>query len=97
MKVFVGNIAPDVTEKELWETFTKFGDVEEVKIVFDKLTKESRHFGYVRMNDPECALSAIKKLNGKKYKGKKLQVNRARTQFRPRKGNNRRNGPPKYK
>jgi RNA recognition motif-containing protein len=97
MKLFVGNIAPEVTEKELRETFTQFGDVEQLKIVFDKFTQESRNFGYVKMADPEAGISAIKKLNGKKYKGQKLQVNQARTHVRGRKGNNRRNGLPKYK
>jgi RNA recognition motif-containing protein len=96
MKLFIGNIALDVTEEELKQLFNKFGDVEQAKIVFDKFTHQSRNFGYVKMAEPESAISAIKKLNGKKYKGHKLQVNQARTHIRGRKGNNRRNGPPRY-
>jgi RNA recognition motif-containing protein len=97
MKLFIGNIDPKTTEEELRKTFSQYGDVQEVKIVFDKLTRESRHFGFVKMGDPESALSAIKKLNGKYFKEKKLQVNQARSQVRARKGINRRNGPPKYR
>jgi RNA recognition motif-containing protein len=97
MKLFVGNIGEDVTEDELKQTFAQFGKVQEAKIVFDKYTRESRNFAFVKMADPASALSAIKKLNGKKYKGKRLQVNEARTRVRACKGENRRNGPPKYK
>lgn len=96
MKIFVGNIAPELTEDELKQLFSQFGDVRILKIIFDKYTNESRRFGFVTMADAECAISAIKKLNGKKYKGKKLQVNQARTQVKARKRSNRRNGLPNY-
>jgi len=97
MKLFVGNIAVEVTEDELKETFAQYGDVQEAKIVFDKYTQESRNFAFIKMANPASALSAIKELNGIEYKGKKLQVNEARTRVRACKGGNRRNGLPKYK
>jgi RNA recognition motif-containing protein len=96
MKLFVGNITTKVTEEDLKNIFAHYGDVIEVRIVVDKYTRESRGFGYVTMGDPESGISAIKKLNGKKYKGRKLQVNQARTQVIGRKGENRRNGLPRY-
>ena len=96
MKLFIGNIAPEVREDELKQLFIPFGDVQEIKIIFDKYTKESRRFGFAIMADVEGALSAIKKLDGKKYKGHKLQVNQARTRVKARKGSNRRTGLPSY-
>ena len=80
MKIFVGSFSPEISEDDLRMLFSIFGDVESVSIIFDKFTKESRCFGFVFMPNLKQAISAILHLNGKEIKGKKIQVNEARTQ-----------------
>lgn len=96
MKIFVGNIGPDVKEKELKELFSEYGEVESAEIVYDKLTGESRKFGFVRMPDKTAANNAINSLNGKDFKGNDLRVNEARRSIQGRNDGNRRSGPPKF-
>ena len=74
MNIYVGNLAPDLTEDELRETFEAFGEVASVKIVRDSATGESRKFGFVEMAAEEEAKAAIAELNGKEIKESALQV-----------------------
>lgn len=97
MKIFIGNISPDVKEEELEKLFSEFGDIESVEIVFDKLTGESRKFGFVKMPNEAEANKAIKSLNGKSFQGKDIIVNQARRSIQGREDGNRRSGPPKFK
>ncbi len=97
MKIFVGNISPDVKDEELEKLFSEYGEVESAEIVFDKLTGESRKFGFVRMPNETEANAAINSLNGKDLKGKDLLVNQARRSIQGRNDGNRRSGPPKFK
>lgn len=97
MKIFVGNISPDVKEEELEKMFSEFGEVESAEIVFDKFTGESRKFGFIKMPNESEATKAIDNINGKNLKGKKLRVNKARRSIQGREDGNRRSGPPKFK
>lgn len=97
MKIFVGNISPDVLEEDLVKLFSEFGEVESAEIVFDKLTGESRQFGFIKMPNESDASKAISSLNGKTLKGKTLRVNEARRSIQGRDDGNRRSGPPKFK
>jgi RNA recognition motif-containing protein len=78
MNIYVGNLLQDVTEEDLRQAFEAFGQVESVKIIKDKLTGESRGFGFVEMPVKAEAQSAIDGLNGKDLKGQTLNVNEAR-------------------
>ncbi len=78
MNIFVGNLASDVTEEELNNLFSEFGQVKEVKIIRDLFSQQSKGFGFVEMPGLAEAQKAIKELNTKEVKGKKLTVNEAR-------------------
>jgi RNA recognition motif-containing protein len=97
MKIFIGNISPGVNDKDLEKLFSEFGEVESAEIVFDKLTGESRNFGFIKMPNESEATKAIENLNGKKLKGKELRVNQARKSIQGREDGNRRSGPPNFK
>lgn len=83
-KLFVGNLDFNVKDIELEELFKIAGKVITAEIVrfFDK---KSKGFGFVEMTTPEEAKTAIEKLNGTEFKGRKLIVNEAR---QPKKINN---------
>ena len=96
MKIFVGNIGPDLTNEKLKKIFLKYGEVESAEIVFDKLTGESRKFGFIRMPVAAEAEAAIEDLDGKAFDGYNLRVNKARRSIQGRDEGNRRSGPPKF-
>ncbi|MBL0105041.1 MAG: RNA-binding protein [Bacteroidetes bacterium] len=74
MKLFVKNIEGSVNEVLLESIFRQFGEVEDTKIVYDKITWESRGFGFVTFKKKEDAQKAIEGLNGKELVGKALSV-----------------------
>lgn len=78
MNIYVGNLPYDITEDELRNTFATFGAVTEVHIINDKLSGQSKGFGFVEIPDNAAASQAIKTLDGSDLKGRKIKVNEAR-------------------
>jgi RNA recognition motif-containing protein len=83
MNIYVGNLDFKVSENELTELFSEFGQVESSRIITDKYSGRSKGFGFVIMEDDNEAKEAIEALNGKDLKSRPLTVNEAR----PRKEN----------
>lgn len=77
-KLYVGNLAFSVTDKDLREMFAPYGAVESATLVTDRDTGRSRGFGFVEMTNDSEATSAIAALNGKDSGGRALTVNEAR-------------------
>jgi RNA recognition motif-containing protein len=78
MKIYVGNLSYDVTEEELRQEFTAFGEVETVSIIMDKYSGRPKGFGFVEMPSVSEGQAAIDGLNGKTLKERTLNVNAAR-------------------
>lgn len=97
MRIFVGNIPNEIQEEDIRDIFAAFGEIDSVQIVYDKLTGESRRFGYVQMPNEDEALDAVYALKDKELKGRKLTINPARRIIKRRDNDNRRSGPPKFK
>ena len=74
MKLFIKNIDATVNEVLLESIFKQYGDVKDTQIIYDKITWESRGFGFVEFEKKEDAVKAIEGLNGKELVGKKLSV-----------------------
>lgn len=77
MNIYVGNLAPDVSEEDIKKEFQSYGQVSSVAIIKDKFTGESRGFGFVEMPSNEEGNAAIAGLNSKDLKGRALKVNEA--------------------
>lgn len=77
MKLFVKNISGEVNEALLESVFRQYGDVLSTKIVYDRITWESKGFGFVEFSRKEDAVKAIEALNGKELVGKVLIVTEA--------------------
>lgn len=78
MNIYVGNLSYGVTEVELREMFSKFGEVTSVNLISDKYSGQSKGFGFVEMAVQSEAEAAIKALDGNSVKGRNLRVNEAR-------------------
>lgn len=74
MKLFVKNIEASVNEALLEAIFQQFGEIVSTKIVYDKITWESRGFGFVEFGQSQDALRAMEELQGKELVGKKLVI-----------------------
>lgn len=78
INIYVGNLSYRMSEAELREAFSEFGEVSRAKIVKDKETNRSKGFGFVEMSVDDQAKKAIEALNGKEVGGRALRVNEAR-------------------
>lgn len=82
MNIYVGNLSYGMSEGELRDAFSAFGEVSSVKILMDRETGRSRGFGFVEMPNQGEAEAAISNLNGKEVSGRPLRVNEARPRER---------------
>ena len=78
MNIYVGNLLFDVTENDLKELFSPFGQVTEVRLIMDKFSGKTKGFGFIEMPTKEEAEKAIAELNGKDLKGRAMTVNEAK-------------------
>lgn len=78
MNIYVGNLAYSITEDELRDAFAAFGQISRVSLITDKLSGQSKGFGFVEMPDNAQADAAIKALNDQDLKGRRMKVNQAR-------------------
>ncbi len=87
MNIYVGNLPYNVTDSDLRETFAQYGSVDQVNLITDKFSGDSKGFGFVEMGNNSEADAAIKALNGTDYKGRNITVNQAKPKSdRPRTG-----------
>jgi RNA recognition motif-containing protein len=78
MKMYVGNLAYDVTEDELTAEFGAYGKVESVAIPADKFSGRPKGFAFVEMPSKAEAEAAIAGLNGKTLRDRTIVVNESR-------------------
>nr|VFJ56987.1 MAG: RNA recognition motif. (a.k.a. RRM, RBD, or RNP domain) [Candidatus Kentron sp. DK]VFJ57951.1 MAG: RNA recognition motif. (a.k.a. RRM, RBD, or RNP domain) [Candidatus Kentron sp. DK] len=78
MNIYVGNLPYSVTEDDLREEFSKFGELESATIISDKFSGQSKGFGFVEMPNNSEADAAIKALNETAFKGRNIKVNQAK-------------------
>lgn len=78
MNIYIGNLNYKLSESELEQVFTEFGEVSSVKIIKDKFTGKSKGFGFVEMPNSNEANVAIEELDGAEVGGRNMRVNEAR-------------------
>ena len=77
-KLFVGNLPHAHTSKDLETMFAPFGAVKSAQVIQDRMTGQSRGFGFVEMETNDQAEAAKAALNGSVVGGRTLTVNEAR-------------------
>ncbi len=78
MNIYVGNMAYSLTEEEVRNMFSEYGEVASVNIITDRYSGQSKGFGFVEMPNDAEAEEAIKALNEAEVNGRNLRVNQAR-------------------
>lgn len=79
-KLYVGNLPYSISDADLNDEFSKFGQVDSVKIITDRDTGRSKGFAFVEMSSEDEAETAITKLNGSELGGRAITVNEAKPQ-----------------
>jgi RNA recognition motif. (a.k.a. RRM, RBD, or RNP domain) len=64
-RIFVGDLAPDATEEELKDAFSKYASYNMSRVVVDKRTGEGRGYGFVSFAKGEDMVAALREMNGK--------------------------------
>ena len=77
-KLYIGNLSFDTAEIQLQDLFSQVGTVSEAVLVQDRMTGQSRGFGFVTMSTPTEAQEAIRRFNGTELNGRALSVTIAR-------------------
>jgi polyadenylate-binding protein len=72
--IFVKNLHESIDNKQLYDTFSLFGNILSCKVVTDRETGLSKGYGYVHYETAEAANAAIDKLDGMLIDGQEVQV-----------------------
>ncbi len=88
MNIYVSNLSFNVQDEDLKEFFAEYGEVTSAKVIMDKMTNQSRGFGFVEMSDEEASKKAITELDGATVEGRTIKVMEAKPkEDRPRNNN----------
>ncbi|HLE44073.1 MAG TPA: RNA-binding protein [Methylomirabilota bacterium] len=77
-KLYVGGLSYSTTSETLRQHFAQCGTVESAAVITDRMSGDSRGFGFVEMSTEAEAQAAIQKLNEQSFEGRKLIVNVAK-------------------
>jgi cold-inducible RNA-binding protein len=77
-KLYVGGLSYSTTSESLRQHFAQCGTVESATVITDRMSGDSRGFGFVEMSTDAEAQAAIAKLNEQSFEGRKLTVNVAK-------------------
>jgi RNA recognition motif-containing protein len=93
-KLYVGNLAYDVSELDLQELFAQAGAVKSIALIKDKYSGQPKGFAFIEMENQAAMENAITTLNGREFKSRPLAVSvaRPREERRDFGGGNRRGG-----
>lgn len=72
--IFVKNLHESIDNKQLYDTFSLFGNILSCKVVTDRESGKSMGYGYVHYETAEAANAAIDKLDGMLIDGQEVQV-----------------------
>jgi RNA recognition motif-containing protein len=78
MNIYVGNLSRQTTEDDLRQAFEAFGEVESVNIIKDRVSGESKGFGFVEMPAKAEAEKAIEEMNDKDFMERTIKAEEGR-------------------
>lgn len=82
-RLFVGNLAGEVTDDSLLKAFAKYDSVQKARVVRDKRTTKSKGFGFVSFSDGDQYFQAVKDMQGKYIGSHPVLLKRSTTEIKP--------------
>ncbi len=77
-KLYVGNLAYTVSNDDLQQLFSQAGQVQSVAVITEKVSGQSKGFGFVEMASADEAAKAMQQFNDTELKGRNIKVNEAK-------------------
>ncbi len=84
-KLFVGNLAFSATQADVEALFSDYGELNEVRLITDRDSGQSRGFAFVTFSAQKDAEAALE-MNGRLISGRSLVVNIAKEKSKGRGG-----------
>ncbi|KAF2835176.1 RNA-binding domain-containing protein [Patellaria atrata CBS 101060] len=81
-RIFVGNLAGEVTDDSLYKAFSKYPSIQKARVVRDKKTTKSKAYGFVSFSDGDDYFLAVKEMNGKYIGSHPVTIKRAETKIK---------------
>ncbi|MEO0375033.1 MAG: RNA-binding protein [Cyanobacteria bacterium P01_A01_bin.17] len=78
MTLYIGNLSYQVTDQDIREVLSEYGQIRRLNLPVDRETGRMRGFAFVEMSDDGQEDAAIDDLNGAEWMGRSLKVNRAK-------------------
>lgn len=82
-RIFVGNLAGEVTDDSLLKAFSKYGSVQKAKVIRDKRTTKSKGFGFVSFKEGDDYFQAAREMQGKYIGSHPVLIKRSTTEVKP--------------
>ena len=82
-RLFVGNLAGEVTDDSLLKAFSKYSSVQKARVIRDKRTTKSKGFGFVSFSDGDEYFQAARDMQGKYIGSHPVLLRRSTTEIRP--------------
>lgn len=82
-RLFVGNLAGEVTDESLLKAFARFPSVHKARVVRDKRTTKSKGYGFVSFVDGEEYFQAARDMQGKYIGSHPVLLRKSTTEIRP--------------
>jgi len=77
LALYVGDLAPDVSETQLYDMFSRVGPVTSVRLCRDAATRKSLGYGYVNFLEAHNAEDALNQLNFERIRGRPCRLMRS--------------------
>jgi RNA recognition motif-containing protein len=78
MNIFVAKLSSTTTSEDLRKLFEEYGEVTSANVIFDRMTGNSKKFGFVEMSNDDEGHKAIKELDSCQYDNSEIVVKKAR-------------------
>lgn len=91
-RIFVGNLAGEVTDESLLKAFSKWPSVQKARVVRDKRTTKSKGFGFVSFSDADDFFRAARDMQGKYIGSHPVLIRRSTTEIKVTSKDNNKNG-----
>ena len=76
-KIFIGGLSWGTNEDGLRESFSKFGEITDARVITDRATGRSRGFGFVTFENTGSAAEAVSSMNEVELDGRVIKVTEA--------------------
>lgn len=82
-RLFVGNLAGEVTDDSLLKAFSKYMSVQKARVVRDKRTTKSKGYGFVAFSDSDDYFRAYREMQGKYIGSHPVLLKRSNIEIKP--------------